>query len=167
MPRGRCKARGYHQQGYKLDGRSPSEDLCPYCFSFGCDPGTMSLAFSHKIDERRRKGLCPCCGQPKAHCKCKSSEKITPGAHTIRAHNNKKLRAAKLVIQHKEAAYKAWCKNQELLLQHISEDDWSDIAYALHYHKTPAMAWTSLVKALHGSGLDIKQFAAGWNPHIK
>lgn len=59
-------------RGIKLNGQ-PSLDMCT-CYSFHCDPMTVSSAFSAKIDRRRAAGLCPSCGGKK--CKCKSSLKL-------------------------------------------------------------------------------------------
>mgnify|MGYP003335241753 CR=1 FL=1 len=59
------KPRGIKKNGHK------SYDLCPGCFSYNCDPMSMSFAFQSKIDKRRKQGLCPACGNKP--CSCKSS----------------------------------------------------------------------------------------------
>ncbi len=59
------KPRGIKKNGY------PSLDLCPGCFSFHCDPATMSRKFSEKISDRLKLGLCGACGHKP--CTCKSS----------------------------------------------------------------------------------------------
>lgn len=59
-------------RGMKLDG-TRSLDLCPHCFSFHCNPMTMSHEFSQKVDKRLRAGLCGACGQNP--CACKSTLK--------------------------------------------------------------------------------------------
>lgn len=56
-------------RGIKLNGRK-SYDLCSCCFSYNCDPLTMSRKFSAKIRKRLKAGLCPACGHNP--CKCKS-----------------------------------------------------------------------------------------------
>lgn len=57
-------------RGVKLNGRK-SQDMCPDCFSFNCDPMSMSKKFQDKIRGRRQKGLCGACGH--TPCSCKSS----------------------------------------------------------------------------------------------
>ena len=57
-------------RGIKKNGRR-SLDMCPYCFSFNCDPMTMSKKFREKIDKRLAAGLCGACGHDS--CTCKSS----------------------------------------------------------------------------------------------
>jgi hypothetical protein len=51
--------------------RTTGQDLCRCCFSFGCDPMSMSPRFSRKIRDRFKYGLCPACGH--ALCTCRSS----------------------------------------------------------------------------------------------
>lgn len=162
MARGRFKKRGLHQRGYKQDWETLSLDMCPHCYSFGCDPMAMSLKFYTKIHERLRKGLCPCCGEPKNHCKCKSSERIVAGTHAIRTHNNKKRRKAMAAIQDKERAYFAWMRYEELFKAKLGEEVCAEISRALHWHKTPSLPWPNIVKALEGTNINAEQFAAGW-----
>ncbi len=57
-------------RGIKKNGRK-GEDLCPWCLSFNCDPGTMSEKFQAKVRKRLDQGLCPSCGTNP--CKCKSN----------------------------------------------------------------------------------------------
>jgi hypothetical protein len=56
-------------RGVKKNG-TMSEDLCPYCYSFRCDSGTMSKKFREKVERRRKAGVCIACGNNP--CKCKS-----------------------------------------------------------------------------------------------
>lgn len=151
--RGRSKKRGYHQSGYKQDGSQPSSNMCPVCLSFGCDPMSMSPAFRHKVEERTRKGLCPCCGQPKAHCRCKSSMDVAAGAHTIRTHNNKRRRAALADVQAGERALAMWQRMSERFMEYIDEDTESAVWHALYYHKPQTVAWEEIVKLAQKAGL--------------
>lgn len=57
-------------RGVKQDG-TKSENMCPGCISFGCDPMSMSHKFRQKIKTRKSAGTCPACGNNP--CKCKSS----------------------------------------------------------------------------------------------
>ena len=79
------------RRGIKKDG-SYSEDLCPCCYSFGCDPMAMSREFYDKIHTRIAEGKCPSCGQPKEYCVCKSSLGLSRGECIIKTHNNRKMR---------------------------------------------------------------------------
>lgn len=69
-------------RGIKANGR-PSYDLCDCCYSFNCDPFTMSREFRKKISRRLDAGLCPACGNKS--CICKSSEsagrRLSPTQH--------------------------------------------------------------------------------------
>ncbi len=56
-------------RGIKLNG-NPSYDLCPHCYTYRCDPGSMSHAFNTKIARRLAQGVCPACGRDP--CRCKS-----------------------------------------------------------------------------------------------
>ena len=71
--------RGYKRvrkpRGIKKDG-TRSMDLCPYCYSFNCDSGTMSQKFSQKIDRRHHAGVHPACGTNP--CSCHSSLESKP-----------------------------------------------------------------------------------------
>lgn len=78
-------------RGIKLNGQR-SMDLCPYCYSFGCNPMSMSHAFSEKIRKRLDNGQCPSCGKPKAFCSCKSSLNLHTGEIRLCTHNNRKMR---------------------------------------------------------------------------
>jgi hypothetical protein len=51
--------------------RTTGYDLCGGCYSYNCDPATMSRAFNNKVSERRRKNVCVSCGANP--CKCKSN----------------------------------------------------------------------------------------------
>lgn len=162
MPRGRTKRRGLHQSGYKADWEHASLDMCPYCYSFGCDPFAMSQKFRAKIENRRRQGLCPCCGEPLDHCKCKSSEKIEAGAHTIRTHNNRKRKKAQADIVAREDAYRAWHRHGYYLAIHLGNETYAETSYSLFRHQKPALPWPDVIRALDGSGIDATLFAAGW-----
>lgn len=61
-------------RGRKLDGRR-SQDMCPCCIAFNCDPFSMSSAFRNKVDKRREQGLCSACGGNPCKCKSKSGLK--------------------------------------------------------------------------------------------
>ena len=162
MARGRWKQRGLYECGYKLDKHTPSEDLCPYCFSFGCDPMAMSPRFHHKIHERLRMCLCPCCGKPIAHCSCKSSAKIAAGAHTITTHNNKKLTKAKQIVLKKERAYQVWLRDRDLICSVMGTELYGRILDALYHHKTPEVTYESLYKKFARAHLDFSIYADGW-----
>lgn len=163
MPRGRFKRRGYHQRRLKQDGFTLSEDMCPVCYSFGCDPMAMSPLFQKKIRERIRKGLCPSCGEPKDFCKCKSSLKILPGCHTIRTHNNKKLRAARAKSANKEAAFRSWRNCEHILSPLFGEDAYTKIDFALYRHQIPPVSWSAVSRILTAAGLSPDIFIAGWD----
>ena len=162
MVRSRDKRRGYHQSGWKQCGHQTSEDLCPHCYGFGCDPMSMSRAFQNRVHERLRKGLCVACGQPKAFCKCKSSYSLPKGTSCIQTHNNKKRRKAIAAIETKERVQKLWYKNQYLFENTIGEEIANEIGYALYRHKIPAYPWDKLVPILKSAGFDPNDFAAGW-----
>ena len=165
MPRGRFKRRGYHQNGLKRDGITLSMDLCPYCYSYGCDPMAMSMKFQQEIRERLRKGLCPSCGEPKEFCKCKSSMKIVAGVHTIRTHNNKHLRKARAKVAAKEAAYTAWLKHELAFSRYLGEDACASIERALYHHELPPVPWAKVKKMLLDIRLPIQDvLVAGWMP---
>ena len=73
------------KRGIKLNGE-PSYNLCPCCYSPGCDP-----FFRHpKVEQRLRAGLCPACGKPKNRCSCKSSLKAK--SYIMVTHNNRRAR---------------------------------------------------------------------------
>lgn len=57
-------------RGIKKNGRR-SLDMCPDCFSFHCDPMTMSREFRAKIQRRLSLGLCGACGHNP--CTCRST----------------------------------------------------------------------------------------------
>ena len=57
-------------RGIKKDG-TRSYDLCKGCYSFNCDPMSMSRKFQAKIEKRLKAGLCGACGHKP--CTCKSS----------------------------------------------------------------------------------------------
>jgi len=57
-------------RGIKLDG-TRSLDMCPYCFSFRCDPSLISNLISIKFKKRLDMGLCPSCGHEVCRCKSK------------------------------------------------------------------------------------------------
>lgn len=59
-------------RGIKLNGE-PSLDMCT-CYSFYCDPMTVSSKFSQKIDKRIKLGVHPPCGT--TPCSCKSSSAL-------------------------------------------------------------------------------------------
>ena len=58
-------------RGIKLTG-VPSEDMCPCCLKFRCDPAGLSEKLSDKFDKRRKEGKCPSCGNNPCKCKSKS-----------------------------------------------------------------------------------------------
>lgn len=69
-------------RGLKLSGEK-SYDLCPHCYAPHCD----SFFRNRNVEDRLKKGLCPACGQPTGHCKCKS--KLGIQNPIIKTHNNK------------------------------------------------------------------------------
>lgn len=160
MPKTR-KRRGLHGNGLKLDGVTLSLDLCPHCYAFGCDPFAMSPAFRRKIDRRRRLGLCPACGKPKAYCSCKSSLNATT-SHTIRTHNNKKLRKAKANIVAVEKAARLWADMEGELLPVLGTSLYGDIGYSFRYHQTPPIPFRDFEELMAFSGLDMGVFKPAW-----
>lgn len=76
------KPRGIKKSGY------PSEDMCPHCYSVGCDPFAMSANYRRKIEKRLKDGVCVACGH--SPCRCKSSLKAKTPVMVL--HNNKKER---------------------------------------------------------------------------
>ena len=164
MPRGRIKRRGYHESGFKKDRYEPSMDMCPYCIAFCCDPMAMSHKFRAKVDERRRKGLCHCCGMPLAHCKCKSSEKIAPGAHVIRTHNNKKLRQAQAGIKAREELLQLWHQYTDAMLKVMPEREHADVTHALLYHQVPNVSYKAFAGYAKRAGIDPAPFQLAWTP---
>lgn len=63
------KPRGIKKSGY------PSYDLCEHCYSYGCDPMSMSSKFYAKNRRRRKEGRCPACGGEECFCKSKLRRK--------------------------------------------------------------------------------------------
>jgi hypothetical protein len=63
------------QRGIKKDG-TRSLDLCRGCYSFGCDPSSMSPKFSKMVRDRIAAGQCVACGH--YECTCKSSLDMRP-----------------------------------------------------------------------------------------
>jgi hypothetical protein len=59
------KPRGIGKDGLR------SYNLCTGCYSYNCDPGTMSLKFIEMVSWRRKNNLCVGCGHNP--CTCKSS----------------------------------------------------------------------------------------------
>lgn len=161
MPKVR-KHRGLYGSGLKSDGVTASLDLCPHCYAFHCDPFAMSTKFKQKIDNRRRLGLCPACGKPKAHCSCKSSLNATTG-HTIRTHNNKKLRKAQANIAAVEKAAKLWADMEDELLPVLGPDLYCGMGYSLRYHQKPPIPFRDFEELIMFSGLDTAVFKSAWN----
>lgn len=157
MVRGRSKRRSL-----KADGKSYGQNLCRGCLAFGCDPYAMSMEFRHKVGERRRQKLCPCCGEPTGFCKCKSSETAAPGTHAVQTHNNKKRNQAMAVIHAKEMAYLAWKQHEEALCKALGEDTYGDILYSLHNHNTPKYPWATFSRQILNVNIDATLFMAGW-----
>lgn len=156
--------RGRHKRrGFKADGVTLGMDMYPYCYSFGCDPMAMSPAFQQKIDDRLRQGLCPCCGEPKAFCRCKSNGMIAPGTHAIRTHNNKKRRAAREAVKRKEEAYQAWRRYEGILSSVLGETAYVDARWSLREHQVPSLPWERVAQCLEETGLDPELFAPGWD----
>ena len=70
-----------------------SEDLCPHCYSFGCDHIGLSFSKSiaaQKIQRRINQGLCPACG--KFPCACKSSIFTNDTRYTEQDSNIKRIK---------------------------------------------------------------------------
>lgn len=146
----------------KADGISKGLDMCPTCFAFGCDPFAMSPQFREKITRRLRQKRCPCCGKPKGFCSCKSSMDLNPGTHTIRTHNNKKLRKAERENKAKETAWLIWRKNFEQIALILGEEQAAEIDLSLRNHNVPQTRWSVVVKALNCTETDLQQLWAGW-----
>lgn len=156
--RGRSKPRSL-----RADGKNYGLNMCPDCIAFFCDPSSMSPVFQNKIYNRRRQGFCPCCGQPKEFCKCKSSVRLPPGIRTIRTHNNKKLKAAKHFARLKENSYRAWVTHEDLFIELFGEDAYHETAYSLHLHKTPSIPWEAVTRKLHTRNITPEVYYPGWH----
>jgi hypothetical protein len=61
------KPRGIKKNGHK------SYDLCPCCFSPGCDPMANTPKFNAMVRDRLSRGVCVACNHKP--CTCKSSKK--------------------------------------------------------------------------------------------
>lgn len=153
----RTKKRGLNQKGLKLNGTECSLDMCPCCLSFGCDPMTMSPAFSAKIHERFRKKCCPSCGEPKDFCKCRN----TTGPVKSLSHNNKKLKAARKLVQDKETAFRYWKSNELKLVPILGEETYQTVMESLFYHDTPELPWGKVEKLL-ATTIELDKIAPGW-----
>ena len=53
--------------------RTSGANLCPHCYSFNCDPMTMSKKFLDKVNRRRLAKVCVACGQKQCRCKRKEN----------------------------------------------------------------------------------------------
>ena len=82
-------------RGIKKNGRR-SYDMCPHCYSPGCDPMGASPAYRRKLDARLDEGKCPACGKVK--CTCRSTI-LTPAQFAERARERAKLRCRKCVFE--------------------------------------------------------------------
>lgn len=154
MPKAR-KPRGVRQDG------TYSQNLCPHCYSFGCDPMAMSLAFNNKIRNRLRNGCCAACGQPKEFCSCKSS--LAGSAYCLPAtHNNKKLRKAQAQIKALEDARKAWTAMEDDIADLIGDDVFSDVEYSLYMHVTPDIPLEDIKKKCRGHNVDFSDVEIAW-----
>ncbi len=154
--------RDYQDRGWKKNGRR-SEDLCEHCYSFGCDPMAMSLAFQRKIDERLRQHRCPACGKPQGFCTCKSClPGHGEGVKLIQTHNNKKLRRAKADVVAREKAYHLWRRNVDALASVIGDEAARDVRAALMYHRKPELPWTAVKAAIRSLGLDEDTLRYAW-----
>lgn len=76
------KPRGRKLNGYK------SYDLCPHCYSRGCDPMAQSPKFYDMVQRRLQAGVCVACGYNP--CRCKSSR--LNRTNEIQTHNNKRTK---------------------------------------------------------------------------
>lgn len=122
----------------------------------------MSPAFRRKIDLRLHLGLCPACGKPKAYCSCKSSLNATIG-HTIRTHNNKKLRNAQAKIAAVEKAARLWTDMEDELLPVLGASLHCSIGHSFRYHQTPPIPFREFEDLMMFSGLDMAVFKPAWN----
>lgn len=61
----------------KRDFTTDAENMCPYCYSFGCDPSCDSAAWSKKKASRYKEGACPSCGSTDCICRSSESSKAT------------------------------------------------------------------------------------------
>jgi hypothetical protein len=66
-------------RGIKLNGQ-PSQDMCS-CYSFGCDPMSMSREFNAKMDRRYNEGVHRACGTNP--CSCKSNSDLPKRAKQV------------------------------------------------------------------------------------
>lgn len=154
--RGRRKRRGLDANG------ELSLSMCPSFFSFGCNPMAMSPEFQNKILHRLRNRLCPCCGKPVRFCKCKSGDRLPAGAHTIRTHNNKKLRNARAVVHQKEHYYHLFVKMKADMLAIFGEVQYATLEYAFYWHQVPKMPWGVFEAGLGLAGIDYAPFRVCW-----
>ncbi len=154
--------RQHADRGIKLDG-TRSQDMCTCCYSIGCDPMSMSLAFQRKIHGRLRQGLCPACGKPKGFCTCKSClPGHGEGVRLIQTHDNRKLRRARADVAARERAYRLWQRNVDALADIIGDEVCGDINVALSYHRKPDMPWSAVKDAVARLGLDAETLRYAW-----
>lgn len=154
--------RTHGDRGVKLNG-DRSLDLCTGCYSFHCDPMSMSLAFQEKISRRLRQGRCPACGKPAGFCTCKS---VLPGhgeVKKIMTHNNKKLRKAERDIKLREQAFQIWSRLGDRLAGLVGDEVYGDIYIALRNHERPEQDWPCIASAVSGLDVDVKTLAYAWN----
>ena len=60
----------------KRKPRTTGQNLCSGCYSYNCDPQTMSNPFFlAKVEKRRKLNLCVSCGNNP--CKCKNNVRKT------------------------------------------------------------------------------------------
>lgn len=145
----------------RAKARTTGQDMCPHCYSFGCDPMSMSPAFQHKIDERLRRHECPACGNPIGFCKCRSTMSANKAGRPV-AHNNKNLRKARALIESKETAHRAWDKHADTLSAVLGESRFLEASHALYRHETPDLSWLEAEAAARKCGVDLGLIKAGW-----
>lgn len=143
--------------------RTTGQDMCPHCYSFGCDPMSMSPAFQHKIDERLRRHECPTCGNPVGFCRCRSTMSADRAGRPV-VHNNKTLRKARALVESKETAHRTWDRNANSLSAALGETRFLKTAHALYRHEIPELPWNETEAAARACGIDPGIILPGWQP---
>lgn len=148
-------------RGVKLNGEK-SLDLCTGCYSFHCDPMSMSPAFQAKIHDRLRQGRCPACGKPKGFCSCKSVLAGHGEVKKVMTHNNKKLRKAERDIALRERAFRIWSRLGDRIVGLIGDEAYGDIYVALKNHERPELDWPCIASAVSSLCIDVQALAYAW-----
>ncbi len=154
--------RHYQDRGWRLDG-TRSQDMCTCCYSIGCDPMSMSLAFQRKINDRLRQHRCPACGKPRGFCTCKSClPDHGEGVKLVQTHNNRKLRKALADIKARELAAQLWRRNIERIADELGDEVAGDVSYALYRHERPELPWATVLRTAQRLGMEPSVLYPAW-----